>query len=168
VLDELRRIQLLESLKELLDSEVITFALFQQLRGVESERSFLREVALFFWHLFPGAAGLQSPSLQRRVRKLLVATSSPCGAPSCPSWWHLSVPLFRVSPTNQLMKVECRDIQKIDHVAYETYPCGRCINANHLLAFGLIVARQAQGEVTGRSEWTKRKGSNRTSLESYG
>jgi hypothetical protein len=102
VLDELRRIPLLETLKELLDSEVITFALFQQLRGVESERSFLREVALFFWHLFPGAAGLQSPSLQRRVRKLLVATSSPCGAPSCPSWWHLSVPLLRVSPTNQL------------------------------------------------------------------
>ena len=59
MLDELRRIPLLETLKELLDSEVITFALFQQLRGVESERSFLREVALFLWHLFPGAAGLQ-------------------------------------------------------------------------------------------------------------
>jgi hypothetical protein len=32
-----------ESLKELSDSEVLTLALFQQLRGVESERSFLRE-----------------------------------------------------------------------------------------------------------------------------
>ena len=32
-----------ESLKRLSDSEVITLALFQQLRGVESERSFLRD-----------------------------------------------------------------------------------------------------------------------------
>ena len=166
MLDELRRILLLETLKELLDSEVITFALFQQLRGVESERSFLREVALFFWHLFPGDAGLQPSSLQRRVRKLLVATSSPCGAPSCPSWWHLSVPLLRVSPTNQLMKVECRDIQKIDHVAYETYPCGRCINTHCTVCFRYIVAHPAQNGVTGRSEWTKRRGSNGTSLES--
>ena len=35
--------QSLESLKKLSDSEVLTLALFQQLRGVESERSFLRE-----------------------------------------------------------------------------------------------------------------------------
>jgi hypothetical protein len=130
--------------------------------------SFLREVALFFWHLFPEAVGLQPSSLHRRVRKLLGATSSPCGAPSCPSWQHLSVPLFRVSPTNQLMKLEWRDIQKIDHVAYETYPCGRCINTNHPLVFGHIAALRAQGKVTGGSEWTRRKGSNRTSLESYG
>ena len=47
-----------ETLKELSDSEVITLALFQQLRGVESERSFLREVGRFFSHLFPGAVGL--------------------------------------------------------------------------------------------------------------
>jgi hypothetical protein len=32
-----------ESLKQLAYSEVITLALFQQLRGVESERSFLRD-----------------------------------------------------------------------------------------------------------------------------
>jgi hypothetical protein len=32
-----------ESLKRLSDSEVLTLALFQQLRGVESERSFLRD-----------------------------------------------------------------------------------------------------------------------------
>src|SRR5215211_1632075 len=32
-----------ESIKRLSDSEVIALALFQQLRGVESERSFLRE-----------------------------------------------------------------------------------------------------------------------------
>src|SRR5918995_601311 len=59
-----------ESLKELSDSEVITLALLQQLRGVESERSFLREVGRFFWHLFPGAVGLHPSSLHRRVRKL--------------------------------------------------------------------------------------------------
>lgn len=59
-----------ETLKELSDSEVITLALFQQLRGVESERSFLREVERFFSHLFPGAVGLHPSSLHRRVRKL--------------------------------------------------------------------------------------------------
>ncbi len=59
-----------ETLKELSDSEVITLALFQQLRGVESERSFLREIARFFSHLFPGAVGLQPSSFHRRVRKL--------------------------------------------------------------------------------------------------
>jgi len=59
-----------ESLKELSDSEVVTLALFQQLRGVESERSFLREVARFFSHLFPGAVGLHPSSFHRRARKL--------------------------------------------------------------------------------------------------
>jgi len=59
-----------QSLKQLSDSEVITLALLQQLRGVESERSLLREVGRFFWHLFPGAVGLHPSSLHRRVRKL--------------------------------------------------------------------------------------------------
>src|SRR5215213_5887692 len=59
-----------ESLKRLADSEVITLALFQQLRGVESERSFLRDAQRFFSHLFPGVAGLHPSSLHRRVRKL--------------------------------------------------------------------------------------------------
>ncbi len=59
-----------EALKELSDSEVITLALFQQLRGVESERSFLREVGRFFSHLFPGIVGLHPSSLHRRIRKL--------------------------------------------------------------------------------------------------
>jgi hypothetical protein len=58
------------SLKRLSDSEVLTLALFQQLRGIESERSFLREIARFFSHLFPGAVGLHPSSLHRRVRKL--------------------------------------------------------------------------------------------------
>ena len=48
----------------------MTLALFQQLRGVESERSFLREVARFFSHLFPGVVGLHPSSLHRRVRNL--------------------------------------------------------------------------------------------------
>ncbi|MDP9425465.1 MAG: hypothetical protein M3P37_05365 [Actinomycetota bacterium] len=46
-----------ESLKRLSDPEVITPALLQQLRGVESERSFLREAERFFSHLFPGVVG---------------------------------------------------------------------------------------------------------------
>jgi hypothetical protein len=37
---------------------------------VESERSFLREVARFFSHLFPGVVGLHPSSLHRRVRNL--------------------------------------------------------------------------------------------------
>ncbi len=58
------------SLKRLSDSEILTLALFQQLRGVESERSFLRDVSRFFAHLFPGAVGLLPSSLHRRLRKL--------------------------------------------------------------------------------------------------
>jgi hypothetical protein len=45
-------------------------ALFQQLRGVESERSFLRDAQRFFVHLFPGVVGMHPSSLHRRVRKL--------------------------------------------------------------------------------------------------
>jgi hypothetical protein len=59
-----------ESIKKLSDSEVLTLALFQQLRGTESERSFLRDVQRFFVHLFPGVAGMHPSSLHRRVRKL--------------------------------------------------------------------------------------------------
>jgi hypothetical protein len=59
-----------ESLKRLSDSEIITLALVQQLRGVESERSFLRDAVRFFSHLFPGVVGLAPSSLHRRVRKL--------------------------------------------------------------------------------------------------
>jgi len=59
-----------ESLKRLSDSEVIALALFQQLRGVESERSFLRDAERFFSHLVPGVVGLYPSSFHRRVRKL--------------------------------------------------------------------------------------------------
>jgi hypothetical protein len=59
-----------ESIKKLSDSEVLTLALLQQLRGVESERSFLRDAKRFFAHLFPGVARLYPSSFNRRVRKL--------------------------------------------------------------------------------------------------
>ena len=59
-----------ESFKRLSDSEVITLTLLQQLRGVESERSFLRDAQRFFSQLFPGVVGLHPSSLHRRVRKL--------------------------------------------------------------------------------------------------
>src|SRR5215208_6849739 len=55
-----------EPLKRLSDSEIITLALLQQLRGVESERSFLRDAQRFFSHLFPGVAGLHPSSFNRR------------------------------------------------------------------------------------------------------
>jgi Transposase DDE domain len=59
-----------QTLKELSDSEIMTLALLQQLRGIESQRSFLREAARFFSHLFPGVVGLHPSSFHRRVRKL--------------------------------------------------------------------------------------------------
>jgi hypothetical protein len=59
-----------QSIKRLSDSEVIALALFQQLRGVESERSFLRDAQRFFSHLFPGVARLHPSSFNRRVKKL--------------------------------------------------------------------------------------------------
>src|ERR671928_903658 len=59
-----------ESIKRLADSEVLTLALLQQLRGVESERSFLRDAERFFSDLFPGVVGLHPSSLHRRVRRL--------------------------------------------------------------------------------------------------
>lgn len=58
------------SLKQLSDSEVLTLALAQQLRGVESSRSFLRDASRFFGHLFPGVVGLYPSSFHRRVHKL--------------------------------------------------------------------------------------------------
>jgi len=59
-----------ESLKRLSDSEITALALFQQLRGVESERSFLRDAGRFFSDLFPGVVGLHPSSFNRRARKL--------------------------------------------------------------------------------------------------
>lgn len=59
-----------ESIKHLSDSEIVTLALLQQLRGIESERSFLRDAERFFSHLFPGVVGYAPSSLHRRVKKL--------------------------------------------------------------------------------------------------
>ena len=79
-----------ESLERLSDSEVLSLALFQQLRGVQSERSFLRDAQRFFSHLFPGVVGLaRFSSFHRRVRKLgrfLEPSWSPCAGRSCPSF----------------------------------------------------------------------------------
>ena len=50
-----------ESIKRLSDSEVIALALFGQLRGVQSERSFLRDAERFFAHLFPGSEWGSAP-----------------------------------------------------------------------------------------------------------
>jgi hypothetical protein len=43
--------------------------LLQQLRGAESERSFLREAQRFYSPLFPEVAGLYPSPFDRRVRK---------------------------------------------------------------------------------------------------
>jgi hypothetical protein len=59
-----------ESIKRLSHWEVIALALFGQLRGVESERSFLRDAQRFFSHLFPGVVGLHPSSFHRRLKKL--------------------------------------------------------------------------------------------------
>ncbi len=59
-----------EGLKRLSDSEVLALALLQQLRGVESQRSFLRDAERFLSRLFPGVVGYAPSSFHRRVRRL--------------------------------------------------------------------------------------------------
>lgn len=76
------------SLKELSDSEILTLALFQQLRGIESEHSFLREASRFFSHLFPGIVGYWPSSFHRRACASSGVTWSPCGARSWANWWE--------------------------------------------------------------------------------
>src|SRR3712207_7254035 len=61
-----------ESIKRLADSEVMTLALFQQLRGVESERSFLRDAERFFSHLFPGVVRSEEHTSELQSRQYLV------------------------------------------------------------------------------------------------
>ena len=80
-----------ESLKRLSDSEVLALALFQQLRGIESERSFPRDAERFFSHLSPGVVGLHPSSFHRRVRKLRRSWSR-CGAPSWRISWAIPKP----------------------------------------------------------------------------
>jgi hypothetical protein len=76
-----------KSLKKLSDSEIITLALFQQLRGIESERSFLRDAARFFSHLFPGVLGLHPSSFHRRMRKLRRYLLEPLRRTILPELW---------------------------------------------------------------------------------
>ena len=73
-----------ESIKRLADSEVLTLALLQQLRGVQSKRSFLRDTERFFSHLFPGVVGLHPSSFHRRMRKLRRLEWSLCDGRSSP------------------------------------------------------------------------------------
>ena len=80
-------------LKRLSDSEVITLALLQQLRGVESGRSFLREAARFFSHLFPGVVGLLHPSSSHRRLRGLRRYLEPLRRAILPeSWWAIRRP----------------------------------------------------------------------------
>ncbi len=58
-----------ESIKRLSDSQIIALALFQQLRGVESERSFLRDAQRFFAHLFPGVVRGSAPFFLQPARE---------------------------------------------------------------------------------------------------
>ena len=76
-----------ESIKPLSDSEILDLALLQQLRGVESERSFLRDAERFFSHLFPGVVGLHPSSFHRRVRRLRRLEWSRCGVWFWRSLW---------------------------------------------------------------------------------
>jgi hypothetical protein len=79
-----------ETLKELSDSEVITLALFQQLRGVESERSFFVPSSFL---LARGCPLLLAPvSWGRRPSSLLVAPASaqPQGLPGALAARHLA------------------------------------------------------------------------------
>jgi len=76
-----------ETIKKLSDSEVIALALFQQLRGIESERSFLRDAERFFSHLFPGVIGgcTLPPSTGAEAPGSSGASWSLCAGRSSPS-----------------------------------------------------------------------------------
>ena len=72
-----------ESIKRLSDSEVITLALFQQLRRVESERSFLRDAERLFSHLCsPGSSGSPLPRCTAAS-----ASSGASWSPCLERWW---------------------------------------------------------------------------------
>jgi hypothetical protein len=79
------------TLNKLSDSEILTLALFQQLRGVQSERSFLRDASRFFSDLFPGVVDLAPSSFHRRVRKRR-RYLEPLRREILPSWWEIPRP----------------------------------------------------------------------------
>jgi hypothetical protein len=84
--------------ERLSDSEVITLTLLHQLRGVESERSYLRDTERFFSDLFPGVVGLHPSSLHRRVRTLRRLEWSPCAGRWSLSWWAIPKPFLSTPP----------------------------------------------------------------------
>jgi hypothetical protein len=67
-----------ESIKRLSDSEFIALALFQQLRGVQSEPSFLRDIERFFSHLSPGGVGLHPFSFHTRRQPITARDAHRC------------------------------------------------------------------------------------------
>src|SRR4051812_48377920 len=72
------------SLKRLSDSEVLALALFEQLRSIESEPSFLREAAFSRTLSLVWLGPIPPHSTAECARS--GATWSPCGAPSWRSW----------------------------------------------------------------------------------
>ena len=54
-----------ESIKRLSDSEIITLTLLQQLRGIESQRSFLRDAQRFFSRIC--SRGCWASTLRRSI-----------------------------------------------------------------------------------------------------
>ena len=76
-----------EPLKRLSGSEALTLALpRQQLRGVESERSFLRDAERFLARLFPGAWSGSPPPRCTAACAGSGASWSRCGGPCWRSW----------------------------------------------------------------------------------
>src|SRR5215216_5795209 len=75
-----------ETLKELSDSEILALALFQQLRGIESEHSFLREPLASSPTCSRGSWAIGRP-LSIVACASSGGISSLCGARSCPNWW---------------------------------------------------------------------------------
>lgn len=75
------RLRPYESLKRLSDSEVIALALFQQLRSIESERSFLRDAERYFIAPVPWCGGASSffvPPAGEEAAALLGALAAGC------------------------------------------------------------------------------------------
>ena len=79
------------TLKQLTDSEIITLALFQQLRGVESERSFCARSPAFSRTSSRARSGFIPP---RSIAAFAHSGASLnlCDAGSCPSWWAIRRP----------------------------------------------------------------------------
>ena len=80
------------SIKRLSDSEVITLALFQQLRGVESRALLLARRPEVLLSSVSGDGGTPSFLVAPAGEKAQALTWSPCGGRSSPSWWAIRRP----------------------------------------------------------------------------